>query len=652
MHAIHFAREGPLSAVGIASLQFSSLQLGGGRLLRGAEIRGRETRQQGEYVGSTYFRLNFNVEPADDVFFAEAYECDIFNDRVDRNQPLLTNESMRVCVRPDKVARERGVYMYGIEEFSFSRGKTSQAVVELDGSAANDGRTLLLCSQGEDVCSFKTELLERFFVDDGNVRGQGDVIMQFGSSSDARRLVEGGGRRAQIIQSGLYGPGYAGAARVALNFDVAFSKAARTKPTNWWGSSTVFLRVLYVTAIITSVTIVFYGLSGLFFLYRKRKLDVVVDDEFDVSAPNNRELDLSVDAFHDSKASFYSDLEFRTDSEVSSNGMSSDEESSWEGDAVSEDNVPTHPDEDGWLYTEEKVNVEADSELCSLDEEVTFTSEETRDMNLIRMSGPPDVNSLPSNSTHSQQRPAPPQNGENKQKRPPPVRQNQPPRPPNRPPPGKRNIPGLTNIPRPLRDDESNPGSFGIEKSKPAKNGKETAKTKAARSRTETPPNAESKDKADKVASTGEETQKSDLNGTKKTQKKSKRNKKRVADSSADAGKPEDDKSVPVTITTDDKGDADLEEVPEDEDVCFDADEHPGTVAFIKAVHTSIEQFADEDYSPEVYRVIKRQLKGRRFFVCDDDTTNSVVWREAEKSEIIDCFWNYFESEKEKLCGR
>ena len=43
----------------------------------------------------------------------------------------------------------------------------------------------------------------------------------------------------------------------------------------------------------------------------------------------------------------------------------------------------------------------------------------------------------------------------------------------------------------------------------------------------------------------------------------------------------------------------------------------------------SLESFDDEDFGPAVYKDIKKQLKGKKFFVKDGSN-----WREASKVEV------------------
>jgi hypothetical protein len=68
---------------------------------------------------------------------------------------------------------------------------------------------------------------------------------------------------------------------------------------------------------------------------------------------------------------------------------------------------------------------------------------------------------------------------------------------------------------------------------------------------------------------------------------------------------------------------------PEKGDVCFGNEKHPGTKALSRAVQKSMETFAEEDFSPEVYKSIKKQCKGKGFFVRDGSG-----WRQASKVEI------------------
>jgi hypothetical protein len=175
------------------------------------------------------------------------------------------------------------------------------------------------------------------------------------------------------------------------------------------------------------------------------------------------------------------------------------------------------------------------------------------------------------------------------------------------------------------------------------------------------PPPPRAKQWKEKAINTGEEEPKGKLNKTAtqkvKNVKSLKAGKKRenktgklqkssvkTVESPVDVDPAEAPSSIPLTISTDGTGSE--EPIPEDDDVCFDADDHPGTVAFLKAVRKSLKKFAGEDYSPSIYRAIKKQLPDRKFFICDDELEPD-KWRETSKSELIDIFWRHFDEEKE-----
>lgn len=84
---------------------------------------------------------------------------------------------------------------------------------------------------------------------------------------------------------------------------------------------------------------------------------------------------------------------------------------------------------------------------------------------------------------------------------------------------------------------------------------------------------------------------------------------------------------------------------PTDKDICFDADKHPGTKAMHAAVDKTLKKYPTAEYSPEQYRHIKKQLPGRRFFVCDDSDYPN-LWREVAKSELVQLLQNEFDQKQ------
>ena len=66
----------------------------------------------------------------------------------------------------------------------------------------------------------------------------------------------------------------------------------------------------------------------------------------------------------------------------------------------------------------------------------------------------------------------------------------------------------------------------------------------------------------------------------------------------------------------------------ESKDVCFGNKDHPGTKAFRKAVEEVAADLGEEEFRPEIYKTIRRKLKGRRYFKTDGS-----IWEEATKKE-------------------
>lgn len=65
---------------------------------------------------------------------------------------------------------------------------------------------------------------------------------------------------------------------------------------------------------------------------------------------------------------------------------------------------------------------------------------------------------------------------------------------------------------------------------------------------------------------------------------------------------------------------------PRSKDVCLGYEDHPGTKVFRDVIANVAADLGEEEYKPEIYHIIKRKLKGRRFFVNDDES-----WEEASK---------------------
>mmetsp|Transcript_6520 Transcript_6520/g.13851 ORF Transcript_6520/g.13851 Transcript_6520/m.13851 type:complete len:962 (-) Transcript_6520:462-3347(-) len=71
----------------------------------------------------------------------------------------------------------------------------------------------------------------------------------------------------------------------------------------------------------------------------------------------------------------------------------------------------------------------------------------------------------------------------------------------------------------------------------------------------------------------------------------------------------------------------------ESKDVCFGNEDHPGTKDFRKAVEEVAADLGEEKFKQEIYTIIRRKLKGRRYFKTDGS-----IWEEATKKEITKGF--------------
>jgi len=103
---------------------------------------------------------------------------------------------------------------------------------------------------------------------------------------------------------------------------------------------------------------------------------------------------------------------------------------------------------------------------------------------------------------------------------------------------------------------------------------------------------------------------------------------------------------------------------PSDMDIVYDDRDHPGTIVMIdvlcailkensttkdgeiddKANNNNNNNLDHFEYSPKVYKLIKKRLRGRKFLVQGKQFTSS--WREATKSENIHLLGNYFDELK------
>ena len=318
---------GIVGCSGTVNLQYGTVG-GRHRQLRGGDdmpqaMEGRQLYFKGEYVGTREFYLPIDVAPYSEVFVAEAYRCNIFDEPLVKDNPVkLEDQGVRICIRPDGRARKAGVFMRSIDEFEFiSKGLAQPAVTdgkEVGGTTSKNGDTLIICPRGYTVCAIKTDLNPTFFGRDGKIQGTGMATLQFGTETDRRKVRT----KVRILQDESSDPSYAGTSPFSVEFNVVKSEESQTAPT--------YVKVLLVVAIVMGCILCCCFCVGLCLFYRKRgKNDLDNKEMFAMIEGNNigggdhNGLNDSMDAFMDSKASFYSDLDFMTDA----SDDSSDEES-------------------------------------------------------------------------------------------------------------------------------------------------------------------------------------------------------------------------------------------------------------------------------------------------------------------------------------
>jgi hypothetical protein len=253
--------KGEVGGIGEAWLQY---QYGGSiRRLVKVPIR-RKTREAGGFIGARPVELTFEVVPSEPIYKAIAFECDDRNvalNETRKEEPKVVNDTIRVCVTPDKDATDRGVFIRYIASFFFEQGEnTTQLAVEPTGKEAADNATLLFCNPGDLICVFETTLSENFFKSGEPAVGIGEIVLQFGSDNShvpsTRRAKVVTQRETQTTGDG----GFAGLSEVRLSFNVenmkepserTVKKTWKETASDWWHSTPVYLRFIYIIAFFT-----------------------------------------------------------------------------------------------------------------------------------------------------------------------------------------------------------------------------------------------------------------------------------------------------------------------------------------------------------------------------------------------------------------
>ena len=83
-----------------------------------------------------------------------------------------------------------------------------------------------------------------------------------------------------------------------------------------------------------------------------------------------------------------------------------------------------------------------------------------------------------------------------------------------------------------------------------------------------------------------------------------------------------------------DPGSNEAQAQPAKGDVWFGNESHPGTKSFQRAVQKAYKAFPEDDFGPEIYKHVKKQLKGKRFFIDDGSGSCTEVSRVVIKNEM------------------
>ncbi|VEU41823.1 unnamed protein product [Pseudo-nitzschia multistriata] len=178
------------------------------------------------------FGVSANVGPKEKIvttaaesYNVNAYLCDEYNEELTGS--ALTNartqgQIVRACVTPDQDARDDGVFMKAIQDFTWFRdyggglGMVSQVAVQ-DSQAASNLLTILYCTPGSITCAFESILFASMFLTPGDVSGTGTALLQLGDSSEERKRR---GLESSSLSRSLQDAGDLPATDFGLEFDL------------------------------------------------------------------------------------------------------------------------------------------------------------------------------------------------------------------------------------------------------------------------------------------------------------------------------------------------------------------------------------------------------------------------------------------------
>jgi hypothetical protein len=592
---------------------------------------------------------------------AEAYECDENQQEIaaDVMFPKRMGAEIRVCIAPNTPTRNRGVFIRSIEDFKFFKnGGTASQVVIANRVETDTRLTLLLCIPGAEICSFKTTLVPDLFFGgaDGNITGTGEVAMQEGRQHTIGRrqltspsLLRGtiqwrGGRQAQVAD---LSENFAGLSNVKMEF--SYKKATKEEKADvlgetesWWASKPLWLRILIIVIIIaTIIGCCCCGLSCAGWLRseyvtekkQEEKRKSVIEHRKSVMEQRKSIMEQRKSVMEQRRSAYEQKDEDEDEDEDdvynTTNGtkmvrVSMIAEAQEDDDGETTESSGEYPVEE--TMTEEDDDEQEEESQPTIND-VCFDADEHPGTiayeAAVRKSlerwgdqdfGPPVYRAI------------------------------------------KKQLPGRRFF---ICDDPDQSEqewrevpkqelveTFGahFDELKLEHNirtmGRESCVQPLPTSPKHQPPpliirpQEEEEDDDDEQEEEEDESQPTindvffDAN----------EHPRMIAYEAAARPQEEDD--------DDDEQEEEDESQPTINDVCFDADEHPGTMAYEAAVRKSLKRWGGQDFGPPVYRAIKKQLPGRRFFICDDPDQSEQEWREVPKQELVETFGAHFDELK------
>ena len=84
---------------------------------------------------------------------------------------------------------------------------------------------------------------------------------------------------------------------------------------------------------------------------------------------------------------------------------------------------------------------------------------------------------------------------------------------------------------------------------------------------------------------------------------------------------------------------------PRDMDVCYGSYDHPGSIDLDKAIRKALQEFQGQAWSPAVYKAIRNNLQGKRFFFRKNRES---PWEEADANERLSRMKSRFEAKRQE----